>query len=382
MHELRISLTPLQLLKASKALLKHISSSEKETSKKSGKKSLIADSEGDDNTSTPIWLTLTTKKHITDTKRLKPAKISIPHPLNTSETTTICLITADPQRTYKDIIASPAFPSELSARITKVVGIQKIKAKWTQYEAQRKLFAEHDIFLADDRIITLLPKLLGKTFYKSTAKRPIPVSIQAPAPKTDGKRIARAKGDDPRGAAQPKAIAVEIEKAIQGALVHLSPSTSTAVRVGYANWEPEKVAANVEAVATALIEKFVPKKWRGVRGIHVKGPETAALPIWLADELWADEGDVLNEEEAKTIEEKKAIVGKKRKSLADVLAEESRESKKKQKKLPKSNDDTLDQEIALRRQKLKEAKASAAKDVEDDVPKPTKKGKKAKAVAA
>ena len=130
-----------------------------------------------------------------------------------------------------------------------------------------------------------------------------------------------------------------------------------------------------------LNRRFVPKKWRGVRGIHVKGPETAALPIWLADELWADEGDVLNEEEAKTIEEKKATVGKKRKSLADVLPEESKESRKKQKKLPKSNDDTLDQEIALRRQKLKEAKAAAAKDVEDDVPKPTKKGKKGKVVA-
>jgi ribosome biogenesis protein UTP30 len=379
-------LTPLEVLKASKALLKHISSTQKEASKSSGKKSLIADNEDeDDSTSTPIWLTLTTKKHITDTKRLKPAKIFIPHPLNTSETATICLITADPQRIYKDIIASPAFPSELSARITKVVGIAKIKAKWTQYEAQRKLFAEHDIFLADDRIITLLPKLLGKTFYKSTAKRPIPVSIQEREPKTDGKRIARAKGDGSRGAATPKAIAAEIEKAIQGALAHLSPSTTTAVRVGYANWEPEKVAANVEAVATALIEKFVPKKWRGVRGIHVKGPETAALPIWLADELWVDEGDVLDEEEAKPIEEKKANVGRKRKARDQVPAEESKESKKKQRKLPESKDDTLDQEIALRRQRLTEAKADAAKDVEDDIPKAlkvSKKGKKTKGVAA
>ncbi|TVY34459.1 putative ribosome biogenesis protein, partial [Lachnellula subtilissima] len=283
-----------QTLKASKALLKHMKDTETEVSTTTEKKNLL-DEADDDETTSP------------------PSKIALPHPLNTSSTQTICLITADPQRTYKDIVASPAFPSALAARITKVVGIKKIRAKHSQYEAQRKLKAEHDIFLADDRIITSLPKLLGKTMYKGGSKRPIPISISAPVPKTDGKRIKAAKGEEEkRDAASAQAIAKEIEKALSGTVVNLSASSSTAVKIGFSNWDAEKLAENAQAVAEALIEKHVPAKWRGVRGLHIKGERTAALPIWLADELWADEADVISEEKAEQV--KLANVGKKRKA--------------------------------------------------------------------
>jgi ribosome biogenesis protein UTP30 len=370
-------LTIVQILKASRALQKHIKTSEQGDS--TSKQNLLADAdEEEDDTATPIWLILTTKKHIIAAKRLKPTSISVPHPLNASSTTTICLITADPQRAYKDIIASPAFPPALSARITRVIALSKIKAKYSQYEAQRKLYAEHDIFLADDRVITSLPKVLGSTFYKKTIKRPIPVSLQPAPPRTDGKRIARAKGE-PSKAGEPKTIAAEIEKALKGALVNLSPSTTTSVKVGYASWDAEKVAENVGAVADALIERFVPKKWRGVRAIHIKGPTTAALPIWLADEMWADEEEVVEK-----APEMVANVGKKRKAIESVAAvEEMGEKAEKAKKLPESNDDKLDKEIALRKEKLQKQKAEAAKDVAaDDVPKPAKKSKQSKTAVA
>jgi ribosome biogenesis protein UTP30 len=262
-----------------------------------------------------------------------------------------------------------------------VVGVKKIQKKWTQYEAQRKLFAEHDIFLADDRIITQLPKLLGKTFYKGTVKRPIPVSIQAPPARSDGKKIAKAKGEASRGAGHPKAVAREIEKATQCAVVNLSPTTSTAIRVGYANWSAGKLAENIEAVVEALVEKHVPKKWRGVKAFHIKGPETAALPLWLADELWVDEEDVLDEEEVKRIEESK--VGKKRKGRALEGAEAEGGKKEKKQKLLESNDDKLDEEIRARKEKLRLQKmqAMAEEDVGDFIPKASRKEKKAKEIA-
>ncbi|CAL3965230.1 unnamed protein product [Diplocarpon coronariae] len=384
-----------QTLKASKALLNHIKTSEKAAATASAKQSLIKDEGEDDDDgteATPIWLQLTTKKHIIDQKRFKPVKITVPHALNTCPTTTICLITADPQRTYKDIIASPEFPAELASRITRVVGVSKLKKKWNQYEAQRKLYAEHDIFLADDRVVTQLPKSLGKTFYKSQSKRPIPVSIMEPSPKSNGKKIAKAKGGPSektggRGAASAKAIANEITKALSSAIATLTPSTNTAVRIGYANWEAEKLAANIEAVSLALIDKNVAKKWRGVRSLHIKGPETAALPIWLADELWVDEKDVLAEEEVQKIAQ--ANIGKKRKSKAlegveteDAVKDKDVKKVKKQ-KLLESNDANLDKEIAARKERLKKQKAEAAKDVlADDVPKASKKTRKGNAVAA
>ncbi|KAH7313182.1 ribosomal protein L1p/L10e family-domain-containing protein [Rhexocercosporidium sp. MPI-PUGE-AT-0058] len=395
-----------QTLKASKALLAHIRTSEKASTTASGKQSLLKDTSDDeeeaDDESTPIWLSLTTKTHIIKDKKFKPLRLTVPHALNTSPTTTICLITADPQRTYKDLIQDASFPRALAARITKVVGVSKLKKKYNQYEAQRKLYAEHDIFLADDRIITQLTKLLGKTFYKGTTKRPIPVDIAEPAPKVDGKRVSRAKPtgegkgegqNGGRGAASPKAVAAEIERAIKCAVVSLTPSTQTAVRVGYASWDAEKLAANIEAVALGLIEGHVPKKWRGVRSLHVKGPATIALPIWLADELWTDEKDVLGEEEARS-KIQAANVGKKRKSgvldgvegvIAGADAEKTGQGKKskKQKVLAaklESNDDNLDKEIKARKEKLKKQKAEAAVDAgADEMPKASKRAKKSAA---
>lgn len=381
-------ITP-QTLKASKALLTHVQTAAPTTAitAPAGKVSLLSENDSEDPStdSPPIWLNLTTKTHIADTKRLKPTKIALPFPLNTSSTSTICLITADPQRTYKDIVASAAFPAALAARITKVVGISKLKKKFSQYEAQRKLYSEHDIFLADDRIITMLPKTLGKTFYKSTAKRPIPVNISAPAARTDGKRIARAKGDDKTGAASAAAISKEVEKALSSALVHISPSVSTAVRVGYAAMQPSELAANIEAVANEMIEKLVTKKWRNVKAIHIKSQSSAALPIWLADELWVEEGDVLDDVAAAEKEKnEKANVGKKRKA---VEAEKKVEGeKKKQKLLAESNDDNLDKEIKARKETLRKLKEKAKDGGEETTEESVavekvvkKKGKKAAA---
>lgn len=37
------------------------------------------------------------------------------------------MITADPQRAYKDIVAHPSFPKELGSKIARVIGIAKLK---------------------------------------------------------------------------------------------------------------------------------------------------------------------------------------------------------------------------------------------------------------
>ncbi|KAJ0306638.1 hypothetical protein COL5a_006003 [Colletotrichum fioriniae] len=374
------SIDPEQTLKASKALLAHIKKAAKEKSEESGKKNLLAD-ETEDLASQPIWLTLTTKRHIADSARLKPGKITLPHPLNQDEDSTICLITADPQRAYKNIVASEEFPEALRKRITRVVDVAHLKSKFKQYEAQRKLFAEHDVFLADDRIVNRLPKALGKTFYKTTAKRPVPVVISAKPPRgADGKRAKAApKTPGTVNAGTPQDIAAEIEKAVGAALVSLTPSTNTAIRIGYAGFKPQQVADNVTAVVDALITKWVPEKWANVKSIYVKGQETAALPIWLTDELWLEDKDIVadDSEQAKAMKEK-ANVGKKRKSIGGADDEEtetaatkpSKKAKKAakeaaQKVLPEGDDETLNKQIAERKEKLKKQKAKAKAAVDN-----------------
>lgn len=358
----------MQSLKASKALLAHIKKAAKESAEDpSAKKNLLADDDQVDTAEIPVWLTLTTKRHIADKSKLHPGKIVLPHRLNADdESLSVCLITADPQRAYKDIVASDEFSAELRKRIGRVIDVTKLKAKFSQYEAQRKLYSEHDVFLGDERIINRLPKILGKTFYKSTTKRPVPVDLQAKVPKVDGKRGKRTKkGDKEVNAGTPAQIAKEVEKAVGAALVSLGPSTNTAVRIGYASWTAEQIANNVDAAAAALVEKWVPQKWRNVKSIYIKGPETAALPVWLTDELWIDDKDVVADTEAT-----KANTGKKRKALAGDEEKEPAQAAKKNKKAaaavagkhkPVSDDAELNKQIAERKSKLRSAKAKASK---------------------
>ena len=297
-----------QTLKASTALLNHVRKQTKKLQEISSKKNLLApaepsDSDGETPDDIPIWLTLTTKQHIVDKSRLLPSKIKVPHSLNKSENLSICLITADPQRAVKNAVTDPAFPPHLSSRINKIIGFSKLKARYHSFESKRQLRDEYDIFLADDRIITRLVGELGKTFYKGSSKRPIPISILQTEKDENGKRVKALpskksvpKGEKTASFASPAIIAAEIERAINCVPVTLKPGTNVSVRIGLASFTPAQLSENMKAVSEAIIEKHVVKGWRNVKAIQVKSPTSTALPIWLADDMWVSEESILEEE--------------------------------------------------------------------------------------
>lgn len=84
----------------------------------------------------------------------------VAHPLLDPRTSPVCLIVKDPQREYKDLLASQNI-----TLISRVVGVEKLKGKFKPFEARRQLAADHELFLADERVIPLMPKLLGKIFF-------------------------------------------------------------------------------------------------------------------------------------------------------------------------------------------------------------------------
>jgi hypothetical protein len=138
------------------------------------------------------------------------------------------------------------------------------------------LFGEYDVFLADDRVITLLPKILGKVFYKSGSKRPIPISLEGRRQDTDeqgNKRRKLSEGGTKvvKDEVKPASIARDIERTLSSALVHLAPSTTTAVKVGIASMTAEHVQENITAVVSDMVERYVPQKWRNLRAVHIKG---------------------------------------------------------------------------------------------------------------
>lgn len=354
---------PPQVQRASSALLRHINSKQQEQENTATKKTLIGDNDDSDEDAPirneAVWLVFTTKKHVVDKNRLKPGKISIPHSLNSSPSLSVCLITADPQREVKNIVTDPSFPQHLTSRINTVIGFSKLKSRYLTFESRRQLLSEHDVFLADDRIIMRLVQTLGKIFYQSS-KRPIPVSI-GQVDRVDGKRVKK----DPKkneskekesAFAAPSIVAKEIEKTLNCTPVQLAPATTAAIRVGSSKFTPEQLGENIDAVVNGLTDKFVTKGWRNIKAIHIKGANTMAMPIWLASELWEDEADVVEDaaEDTKALEDKNS---KKRKSTGD-----GEKSLEKRPKKAKGEDDEEASSKAARSEKLQRQKTKALED--------------------
>jgi ribosomal protein L1 len=165
----------------------------------------------------------------------------------------VCIFTKDPQRAYKDLVASDAFPASLREKVVRVLGVEKLKKRYKSYEQKRALLAEFDVFMVDDRVIKLVAEFLGKTFYQSKAKRPVPIRLTAGAyidktAKKDSKESQNVVGT-------PQGVAKEIETALNSTYLSMSASANTSIRVGTLSMTAQQLAENTSAVVAAIIPK-------------------------------------------------------------------------------------------------------------------------------
>ncbi|KAJ7041271.1 ribosomal protein L1p/L10e family-domain-containing protein [Mycena alexandri] len=253
-----------------------------------------------------IWLNVTVKK-LASVHRFKPVKIPIAHPLVDPRTSAICLITKDPQRQYKDLLAEHGVKF-----ISRVVGIEKLKGKFKPYEARRMLLKENGMFLADERIVPLLPKLLGTKWFEAK-KQPIPVCLTR------------------------KDLKGELERAISSTYMNQNQGTCTSIKISTLSHTPAQILENLSSAIPEVI-KGIKGGWDNIQSLLLKTNTSAALPVWTCDldagdgGRWAglvaedaDEEDVSEMEGV--VEEKREGKGKKRAVAEEETAVE--EPKKK-----------------------------------------------------
>ncbi|PSN71277.1 ribosomal protein L1 [Corynespora cassiicola Philippines] len=348
-----------QVERAATALVAHMKKHAEEKQEK-GKKSLTADEDDAEENDQPIFLSVSTKKHVHDTSKLKPTKLPIPHSIQPSDVR-ICIFTKDPQRAYKDLVASDAFPADVRAKVARVLGVEKLKKKFKSFEQKRALLAEYDLFMVDDRIIKIAADFLGKTFYQSKSKRPVPIRLTAGAKTEKDKKSEGVIGT-------PQGVAKEIENALNATYVSMSASANTSIKVGKLSMTPGQLKDNVEAVVTKVVEKHIEHGWRNVRSLHIKGPTTKALPIWLADELWTDDAQVLDKAWQPAIKDGEKASDKKRKweEWEEELLDDEVLAKKKAGREAKKNKKEPEEKKAssISKEKRKKLKKDALKDVQ------------------
>ena len=180
-------------------------------------------------------------------KASKPVPLGLPHPYMSLETAEICLITKDPQREYKDKLAA------LGVR-AKVIGVSKLKKKHKEYEAKRALLRAYEVFLADARVLPMLPPLLGKGFF---VKRKLPVAVDLTK-------------KDLRG---------ELEKGVCSALYRHGAGTSNSMQVGTCVQTPAQLVENVVAAVEQAV-RLIPGKWSNVQSLSLRTTNSVALPFY------------------------------------------------------------------------------------------------------
>ncbi|XP_047972285.1 ribosomal L1 domain-containing protein 1-like [Salvia hispanica] len=203
-----------------------------------------------------FYLNLTLRK-IPSNPRTNPYRIPLPHPILDAAASEVCLIVDDrpgtttpPSDQIKKLIKSQSIP------ISKVIKLSKLKANYKPFEARRKLCNSYDMFLVDKRVVHLLPKLIGKEFFR---KKKLPLGVDL------GK----------------KNLKVQVERVLGSALLFIGKGTCSVLKVGKMEMEKGGIVENVVEAIKGVIER-VPKKWDGVRSLHLKLSDSVALPVYQA----------------------------------------------------------------------------------------------------
>ncbi|KAI6117872.1 ribosomal protein L1p/L10e family-domain-containing protein [Pisolithus croceorrhizus] len=195
-----------------------------------------------------VWLQVTVKR-MQPIQKLKPIRIPLKYTLVDPRTSAVCLITKDPQREYKDLLEQHDIKF-----ISRVVGIEKLRGKFKAFEARRLLLKENAMFLADDRVIPLLPRLLGSKWFEAK-KQPIPVNLKC------------------------KNLKAELERAIESSYMHQNKGTCTSVKVGVLSQTPKQILANIQTALPAIASR-IKDGWENIQCLHIKTSSSISLPIW------------------------------------------------------------------------------------------------------
>ncbi|KAG8773508.1 hypothetical protein FRC12_002504 [Ceratobasidium sp. 428] len=204
-----------------------------------------------------VWLNVNVKQ-VHPEKKLKPFSVPLARPIVDPRTSPICLITKDPQREYKDLLAAQNIKF-----VSRVVGVTKLKGKFKPFEVRRQLLKDHGLFLADERVVPLLPKLLGKIFFNAK-KQPIPVNLQK------------------------KDLKAELERAVSSTYMHQNQGTCTSIKIAPISFTPAQVLENLTTALPNVI-KHIKGGWDNVQSLYIKTSTSVSLPIWSC-ELGSGEG--------------------------------------------------------------------------------------------
>ncbi len=199
----------------------------------------------------------------------KPAQLLIPHPFykltdkssnddsdddgDDVEDPEICLIVKDESKPWcQEMIEK--FPDHMGC-VKKVLTLDSLRKKHSSYEQKRELLSKYNMFLADDRILPMMSKALGKAFIKAK-KLPVPVDVT-----------------------RETALPFAIQKALSATYMTVNTGTCISIKAGHTGMDSKKLTENVLAIAKQAATK-IPRSWANIQMIGVKTADSVSLPVY------------------------------------------------------------------------------------------------------
>ncbi|GMG19132.1 unnamed protein product [Ambrosiozyma monospora] len=340
-------------------------------------KSQLFDSEQDSS----LLLQVTTTKYLSDktSKSTKVKSIAVPHSPYTGSASTsnfgasdfqVCLIVKDGQ-VASEVASELEDDKNLVPHLAKILNVSELKGEFKAYESRRKLYSEYDMFLADEAVVPMLPKLLGKHFYNTNSKIPVSVKLSGNSNNKKSKSKSKDAESDESESVSVKQLQKQVGKALQRIYYVLPMGVNVSIKLGNLfEQELDQVVENVAVIADSF-GKLADSKHNKIRNLSLRFTDSPALPIYVADSLY-DAEDVAEEKEettkkskgkGKENEEPQLKLSEFEKGLAELALDQ----------------DQLDLFIGKKVQKVEKLKKRKA---EDDVEKKEKKSKKTKKAAA
>lgn len=232
----------------------------------------------EDELTNDLQIIFTKKNLFTSKKNFKPKLIHIQDKPKNEEQPRIVLFIRD------DVIDKELLEkieeSELNSLIEQIITGSDLKSTYKQYEKRRELYSLNDIFLADDSLITTLPKLLGKVFYDSK-KLPIPIKIN-------------------KENFSIQSVINQVNKISSSIVYSLPRSNNLSVNLG-------SIETIDESVLKQVIEHFQNEE---LRSIFIKTNQSPALPLYELDTVYTeDDVKPTDKEEIKAQESNVSIEG-------------------------------------------------------------------------
>ncbi|CAL1533530.1 unnamed protein product [Lymnaea stagnalis] len=192
----------------------------------------------------------------------KSIKLILPHALQRPDLD-VCLFVKDLNREERDYESTVRHFQDLLKKngvnaVTDIIPLKSLKTEYKPYEAKRNLSNAYDIFLADARIIRLLPTYLGKHFY-GKKKTPVQVNLQI------------------------KNLSKEIDEAIGSSrcIISSKGASSTTV-VGQLQMAPADITENIIA-AVDQIAAAVGGGASNIKQLNLKSRTSMSVPIYISD---------------------------------------------------------------------------------------------------